>query len=204
MYIGGVAGYLKGKSSISSCANTGNVYNDHFNNSQDKALSTYTGGIVAFAEGTEENIITVTDCTANRTDDSKCNSRRGYFGGIAGYAEYTNISGSTCSTDFECSAYYVGGIAAWLVNSTVSNCDWTGTSIVSSQLQSAGGIVAKLGTGSIVDVCDSYLETLAKGGAIAGISEEGSTIKNCHYKAGLSLGICSDTNFTGENNTADL
>ena len=204
LYIGGVAGYLKGKSSISSCANTGNVYNDHFNNSQDKALSAYTGGIVAFAEGTEENIITVTDCTANRTDDSKCNSRRGYFGGIAGYAEYTNISGSTCSTDFECSAYYVGGIAAWLVNSTVSNCDWTGTSIVSSQLQSAGGIVAKLGAGSIVDGCDSYLETLAKGGAIAGISEEGSTIKNCHYKAGLSLGICSDTNFTGENNTADL
>ncbi len=204
LYIGGVAGYLKGKSSISSCANTGNVYNDHFNNSQAKDLSAYTGGIVAFAEGTEENIITVTDCTANRTDDSKCNSRRGYFGGIAGYAEYTNISGSTCSTDFDCSAYYIGGIAAWLVNSTVSNCDWTGTSIASSQIQVGGGIVGIIDTGSTVDGCKSYCTTVTKGGLIAGKSVAGSTIKNCHYKAGLSLGICSDTNFTGENNTADL
>ena len=55
LYVGGVVGYLMGKSSIVSCVNTGKVYNDHSNNSQDKALSVYAGGVVAFVEGTEAN-----------------------------------------------------------------------------------------------------------------------------------------------------
>lgn len=204
LYIGGIAGYLMGKSSITSCTNTGEVYNDHFNNSQNKAISAYTGGIVAFAEGTADNLISVTDCSTTFMDDTAWNTRRGYIGGIAGYAEYVNITGCDCTRDFSCSAYYIGGIAGWLVNSTVSGCDWSGTSIESTQLQVGGGIVGVLDTGSVVDGCKSYCTTLAKGGLLAGKSVAGSTISNCHYKAGLSLGICSDTNFTGENNTADL
>lgn len=202
LYVGGIVGYLKGKSSITSCINSGIIRNAQGNNSQDKSISVFAGGVAGFVEGTQENLISISKCHNTCTTD--INHRRGYAGGIAGYAEYATLTECSNVTNFNSSCYYIGGIVGWLVNATVTNCDWTGTSIVSSQLQSAGGIVAKLGAGSIVDGCDSYLETLAKGGAIAGISEVGSTIKNCHYKAGLSLGICSDTNFTGENNKADL
>ena len=202
LYVGGIVGYLQGVSSVVSCTNSGVIRNAQGNNSQDKSLSVFAGGVAGFVEGTQENLISISKCHNTCTTD--INHRRGYAGGIAGYAEYATLSECSNVTNFNSSCYYIGGIVGWLVNATVTNCDWTGTSIVSSQLQSAGGIVAKLGAGSIVDGCDSYLQTLAKGGAIAGISEVGSTIKNCHYKAGLSLGICSDTNFTGENNTADL
>lgn len=204
LYVGGVVGYLKGKSSISSCTNTSEVYNNHFNNSQAKGLSAYTGGIVAFAEGTAENPVTVTDCRATFSDDTAWNTKRGYLGGIAGYAEYANISGCDCTRNFSCTAHYIGGIAGWLVNGTISDCDWTGTSIVSSELQIGGGIVAVLDAGGVIDGCKSYCTEVAKGGLLAGESTEGSTIKDCHYKAGQTLAICSDTNFTDQNNKADL
>ena len=204
LYMGGIAGYLKGQSSIASCDNTGEVYNNHSNNSTGATNSLFTGGIVGFAEGTVDSYISVTDCSSSFADDTAMGTRRGYVGGIAGYAGYTNISGCDFTRNYSGSAYYIGGIAGWLVNGTVSNCEWTGTSIVSTQLQMGGGIVAVLDAGGVIDGCKSYCTTLAKGGLLAGKSVEGTTIKNCHYKAGLSLGICSDTNFTDENNTADL
>ena len=206
LYMGGVVGHLKGQSSIVSCENTGKIYNDTFNNSNAKDLSVYAGGVAGFIEGTAENAITVTNCSVTTADKETelFGHRRGYSGGIVAYAEYATISECACDRNFNGSAYYLGGIAGWIVNSTISNCDWTGTSIISSQLQSAGGIVARLGAGSTVDGCRSYLETLAKGGTIAGISEAGATIRNCHYKTTSGLGVCSDANATQENNVADL
>ena len=207
LYMGGVVGQLKGQSSIKSCVNTGTVYNDTFNNSNAKELSVYAGGVAGFVEGTADNKIAVTDCSVTTVDKGTelFGHRRGYSGGIVAYAEYATISDCTSDRDFNGSAYYLGGIAGWVVNSTISNCDWTGTSITSSQMQGAGGIVARLGAGSVVDSCNSYLETtLTKGGTIAGISEAGSTIKNCHYKATSGLGVCSDSNAAQEGNSADL
>lgn len=207
LYMGGVVGQLKGQSSIKSCVNTGTVYNDTFNNSNAKELSVYSGGVAGFVEGTADNKIAVMDCSVTTVDKGTelFGHRRGYSGGIVAYAEYATISDCTSDRDFNGSAYYLGGIAGWVVNSTISNCDWTGTSITSSQMQGAGGIVARLGAGSVVDSCNSYLETtLTKGGTIAGISEAGSTIKNCHYKATSGLGVCSDSNAAQEGNSADL
>ena len=206
LYVGGVVGYLMGKSSIVSCVNTGKVYNDHSNNSQDKALSVYAGGVVAFVEGTAANPIAVTNCSVTTADKEAVlfGHRRGYAGGIAGYAEYATLTGCTNDRNFNGSAYYLGGIAGWVVNSSIVNCDWTGTSMTSSQLQNAGGIVARLGAGSVVDGCKSYLETLAKGGTIAGLTEAGAVVRNCHYKTTSGLGVCSDANATQENNVADL
>ena len=207
LYMGGVVGHLKGQSSIVSCENTGKIYNDTFNNSNAKELSVYSGGVAGFVEGTADNKIAVTDCSVTTVDKGTelFGHRRGYSGGIVAYAEYATISDCTSDRDFNGSAYYLGGIAGWAVNSTISNCDWTGTSIISSQMQGAGGIVARLGAGSVVDSCNSYLETtLTKGGTIAGVSEAGSTIKNCHYKATSGLGVCSDSNAAQEENSADL
>ena len=216
LYLGGVVGQLKGNSSIASCTNTGKVYNDHSNNSQDKALSVYAGGIAGFVEGTAENAIAVTDCAVTTADKAAelFGHRRGYAGGIVGYAEYATVSGCSVDRNFNGSAYYIGGIAGWVVNTTVSDCDWTGTSISSSQINNGagGGIVARLDAGSVIDGCDSYATTIInttagttnKFGLIAGMSVEGTTIKNCRYVASDILEICSDENYTGENNTATL
>ena len=220
LYMGGVVGHLKGQSSIVSCTNTGNVYNDHSNNSNAKDLSVYAGGVVGFVEGTEANPIAVTNCSVTTADKAALlfGHRRGYAGGVVGYAEYATISNCTNDRNFSGSAYYLGGIAGWIVNSTISNCEWTGTSILSTQLCNGGGagIVAKLGSGGVIDGCKAYTEEVADStpndnnglvggyGLIAGISVEGSTIKNCHYKAGSTLLVCSDTNATQENNLDDL
>ena len=107
------------------------------------------------------------------------------------------------------SGYYIGGIAGWLVNGTISNSTYSGTAIETTQVQGAGGIVCTLDAGSTIDGCSSYLNSITHGsnacvdGDIAGKSVAGSTIKNCHYTG--TYGLCSDTNFTdGGSNVADL
>lgn len=214
LYVGGIVGYLMGKSSITTCTNSGNVLNNHSNNSSDKAGSLFSGGIVGFVEGSADNLITVNDCNITTEDDTILfGHRRGYVGGIAGYAEYAILANCANDRSFSGSSYFIGGIVGWLVNATVKDCDWTGSSITSSQINNGagGGIVAKLDAAGVIDSCNSFATTFTNSnnkpslfGLLAGTSVAGSTIKNCHYKAGLSLGICSDTNFTGENNTADL
>lgn len=220
LYVGGISGYLRGKSSITSCTNSGTVLNNHSSNSTAKDLSLFSGGIAGFVEGTADNCINVTDCAVTTADKARelFSHRRGYVGGIVGYAEHATVSGCTVDRNFSGSAWNIGGIAGWIVNVTISNSQWTGTSILSSQLcnGAGGGIVAKLDANGVIDGCSAYTEavddstpednngTVGGYGLLAGKSVAGSTIQNCHYKAGLSLGICSDTNFTGGNNAADL
>ena len=209
-FVGGMAAYLAGASSVSGCTNTGKLLNDHFSNTITAVGSTFEGGMVGFAKGTADSRITISNSTNTVTG---IGGRRGYNGGIVGYAEYTDITGSTCNGNYiGGSGYFFGGIAGWLVNSSVSSSTYNGEQIGSSQIQGAGGIVAVLDAGSVIDGCQSKLATITHAdgiacvdGAIAGKSVAGSTIKNCHYKAGLSFGICSDTNYTdGDGNVADL
>ena len=117
------------------------------------------------------------------------------MGGIVGYATYADISDSdNNATNITGACYFPGGIAGAAINTSITNCDMTGTSISTSQMQSAGGIVAKLGTASVLDGCSSRVATLDldgngvdtinyKYGAVAGESISGSTIKSCHYPA---------------------
>lgn len=207
-YVGGIVAYLTGESSISDCTNTGKLLNDQFNNTVTVAGATFEGGMAGFVQGTADKRISISN--SNNTVNG-IGARRGYTGGIVGYAEYADISVATCTGSYTGgSGYYIGGLAGWLVNSTISSGIYDGELIGSSQIQAAGGIVAVLDAGSVVDGCYSHLATITHGanacvdGAIAGKSVAGSSIKNCHYKIGLSFGICSDTNFSGENNVADL
>lgn len=212
LYVGGIVGYLKGQSSILSCINSGRVRNASFNNSTNKEGSVYGGGIVGFVEGTSDNLITVTDCSVTTPVGTQAfEQKRGYNGGIAGYAEYAVLTNCTNDRNFDNTAYYVGGIVSWLVNATIKDCKWYGTSISSTQINAAGGIVAKLDAGGVIDGCYSYAESILKDGnpyditgLIAGQSVSGSIIRNCHYVSDLDVDICSDSNFTGENNSADL
>ena len=219
-YAGGIAAYLNGASSITDCENSGIINNEHFSNSTGTGNTSYNGGIAGWVSGSSETPVSISGCTQKTSD---LGPFRGYSGGVVGYANYASLQDcNVIGINFTDQAYFIGGVAGWAVNSTISNCSVTGTSIVSSQTQSAGGIVAKLGAATTLDGCSSAIATITgpevaaegityKYGAIAGESVEGSTIKNCHYPAsGTITGggsshpwqICSDTNFTdGGGNT---
>jgi len=229
-YVGGIAAYLDGVSIVDDCVNNGVLLNNHFNNTVTKVGSTFEGGIVGFALGTADNRIPISNVTNDVNDGGTITGgRRGYTGGAVGYGEYVDITSATNTNSYGGgSGYYVGGLAGWLVNSTVSGI-FFGASIATSQLQNGGGIVAKLDAGSIVTDCSSSVSSFIHSdtnagatlvaGAIAGSSALGSTIQNCHYKASgtvtndssganpasWAMAICSDGNFTdGGGNVADL
>ncbi|MBO4670564.1 MAG: hypothetical protein J5640_01810 [Bacteroidales bacterium] len=217
MTVGGIIGYLQGGSVVANASNSGPVRNDQFNNAEDEETSCYEGGIVGYCAGEQAAAIQISSCTNQAVpyDSGSTISngpRRGYGGGIVGYARYTGISGCTASGDYNQSGssfYHIGGIAGWLVNGSISDCSYTGSAMASSQIKTAGGIVGVLDAGSTVSGCSSSLTTVtpASGidcvfGGIAGKSEAGSTISGCHYKSALA--ICSDTNFTdGGGNAPD-
>jgi hypothetical protein len=218
-FTGGIVAYLSGDSSISGCTNTADVRNDQFVNSSSNTINAFTGGIAAFVIGADGSPITISDCEHNTAN---LGSRRGYQGGIVGYANYVSISGSdNKTTSLTGSAYYAGGVAGWVQNGSITNCDFTGTEIYSSQLQAngGGGIAAKLDA-TTVDGCQSSVTEIyhtdnngnrdanVAGGAIVGISGSGNTIQNCHYKAtinSVAANIAGTGSFTdGGGNVADL
>ncbi len=211
MYVGGIVAYLDGNSSIDDCDNTGKLLNDQFNNTNTKVGSTFEGGIAGFVVGTDANRITISNVTNNFNSGATITGgRRGFTGGAVGYGEYVDISYATNANSFGSgSGYWIGGIAGWLVNGTISGSTYSGISIESSQVQGAGGIVCTLDAGSTIDGCSSYLNSITHGanacvdGDIAAKSVAGSKIQNSHYTD--TYGICSDTNFTdGGGNVADL
>ena len=210
-YVGGIAAYLDGVSSVDDCENHGVLLNNQFNNTNTKAGSTFEGGIVGFALGTDSDRITISNVTNDvNSGDTITGGRRGFTGGAVGYGEYVDIANASNANSYGGgSGYWIGGIAGWLVNGTITDSDYTGISIESSQVQGAGGIVCVLDAGSTLDGCSSHLNSITHGanacvdGDIAAKSVAGSTIQNCHYTD--TYGICSDTNFTdGGGNVADL
>lgn len=212
LFVGGIVAYLDGVSSISECQNIGELRNDQFNNTNTKVGSVFEGGIAGFVLGTEENRITISDVdnTIDATINKGAGPRRGFGGGAVGYAEYADISNATNTGNYTgSSSYWLGGIAGWIVNSTISDSIYYGQEIQSSQIQAAGGIVAVLDAGSSIIGCSSYLSSITHGsnacvdGDIAGKSVATSTISGCHYTG--TYGICSDSNWTdGGGNVADL
>lgn len=211
MFVGGIAAYLDGASSVDNCENNGVLLNNQFNNTNTNVGSTFEGGIIGFALGTADNRISITNVTNDVNDGGTITGgRRGFTGGAVGYGEYVDITNATNTNSYSGgSGYWYGGIAGWLVNGTISNSTYSGTSIASSQIQGGGGIVCTLDEGSELNNCYSYLTTITHAGnvcvdgSIAAKSVAGSTIKNCHYSDVYA--ICSDTNFTdGGGNVADL
>ncbi len=223
MYVGGIAAYIAGASSVSSCTNNGKVLNDQFNNNVAKTTATFEGGIVGMAVGTEDSRISLSNVTNDVTGVTTITGgRRGFTGGIVGYGEYVDIANASNADSYGGgSGWYIGGIAGWALNSTISGCSFTGTSISSSQLQAnaGAGIVAKA-EASNVSGCNSSISDIyhvdangvkdanIDGGAIVGVADAGNTVSGCHYKAAIN-GAASKIAGTGEftdggGNVADL
>ncbi|MBQ3711876.1 MAG: BACON domain-containing protein [Bacteroidales bacterium] len=212
-WVGGIVGCISGNSSMTNCALSGaaQVNNDHWSNRDNGEDGQMAGGIAGQILGTSEAVIAVSNCSVGA--EATVVGRRGNIGGIAGSAKYAEVSACTVPIDFTGSGFYYGGIAGWAINSTISNCTYSGDAIKSSQFSATrggGGIVAKLTSSSSITNCSSSVTTITKDtgaaitpyGGIAAVSEEGTTISGCHYKS--TIQICSDTNFTGNDNVADL
>ena len=209
LYLGGIIGSLTGKSSISDCANTGINNLNAGNNTDDGVTKIFAdGGIVGFAQGTDENHITISGCSWSYDTETAVGARRGTCGGIAAYAEYADISNSDVTVQYNMYNHVTGGVVGWAVHSTLTNCKFKGTKITATQGYWSGGVVAKLTAGSVVDGCYNYCDDITAPkattviGEIAAISETGTEIKNCHHTG--TIDICSDTNYTGSGNVADL
>ena len=218
-YTGGIVAHISGASSISQCTNTAIVYNDQFTNTVSNAVAAYSGGIAAYVLGSDSSHITISECEHNTSD---IGPRRGYAGGIVGYANYADISDCTTgNVNMAGSAWYLGGIAGWVQNGDITGCTFSGGQIYSTQLQAngGGGIAAKLDS-CTVDGCESNVTDIfhcssgstkdadVAGGAIVGISGSGNTIRNCHYKPTINsatANIAGTGSFTdGGGNAADL
>lgn len=215
-YVGGIVGYLNGRNStISYCDLTGSatVTNQHFSNRSVNNHPPMCGGIAGCAYGTYENHVSISYCSVAST--AKVAGTRGFVGGIVGFARGANVSDCTMPVAFQSSAYVVGGIVGTSDGSNVTACTFSADKVRSSNMQYGGGIVGRLRNGTnLIDGCYSHATDVSKNdaaadngaGAIAGASTTTSTIKNCHYKSGMS--ICGDSNFTAgtgdEANAADL
>ena len=199
-YLGGVVGYLGGASSIANCDNTGRTYIDMGNNTDNDLTKILAdGGIAGVVKGTSTNRISISDCTWNYSAVD-VGSRRGTCGGIAAYAEYADIEDCDVNVTYNYYNHVTGGIVGWAIQTNISGCRFMGPKITATQGFISGGIVAKLTSGSVVDGCVNYCydittpkATTVKG-EIAGISESGTTIQNCHHTGTIS--ICSDSNYT--------
>jgi len=219
-FTGGIVAYLTGMSAIRNCENSGVVYNDQRNNDDTNITSTYNGGIAGYVLGLAENPIAIENC--NNTVSGMF-SRRGWLGGIVGYAEYAELTGCTFSQDVTrtCLCRGIGGIVGWGVNTNVTSCIFSGAELSATQIQPnrAGGILGRL-DGGVVDGCYSSVQIMQAepstgnvidiaGGAIVGISSGyGTTVKNCHYKDEINAApakVVATGDFTdGGGNVADL
>lgn len=197
-FLGGIIGYLAGGSSIDTCEGNGKLYNNTTNSTYTPATSAFcSGGIVGFVHGTEGQVITISNCTVSNKDLS---ARRGWLGGIAGYAEYADFSNCTMEQSIDnkndgSKVYckYLGGLAGWLSNCSVTSCTFSGSTLNATTMvaNAGGGIVAQMDGGSLTD-CYSYVTDIQKsdspiaGGALIGTATGAPTVKNCHYQSTIN------------------
>lgn len=130
LYVGGIAGYLaNAKVSVADSHNYGTTYNGHWSNTLALTGSVYVGGIVACAVGASEaETVDITGCSNEVAveDDAAATdgiyAKRGYAGGIVGYAKYVKVENCLNTTDFTTGniAGFDGGIAGYLESSSVT------------------------------------------------------------------------------------
>ena len=189
-YIGGIVGFLEGNSVVDNCDMTGSLNNNDWNNATDIADGPAGGGIVGRALGKADGYITIKGCNVLSVNDSKLVARRGWLGGVVGYAKWTNVESCTVKqSSLVCSYYYYGGICGQMVAATAKDCV-VEASTYSSQTKYAGGLVGRINGESSIENCtfkgDVNTDKTGPVGILAGqASSAGVQIKNCKYKGTL-------------------
>lgn len=236
-YVGGIVGVcgIYGSSwsdvdaTIQNCTNYGQVWSRNTNNTYDTISGCAAcGGIAGMLYGNASKKISVTSCQ-NLTNPSNglLISKRGYQGGIVGYASNAAISNCTSTKNTDTHSMniprYSGGIAGKLDGSSVSNCTVQGSKIYASSSANCdmGGVAGTMDATSSIASCDvidvklSYNTESAnfKWGAIAGTTASGASITDCKLSGGWSVNagssytpfvlddVCSDDLATMTGNT---
>ena len=199
-YVGGIAGVMAGLNNdtdkvligasgfeIGSCTNTGEILPYGYNTTARTYPDTPMGGcIVGLILGTSDGRASIHDCTVS---GERMYVYRGIGGGIAGYTSYADITKNTVSNllSGNASAEANGGIVGWAVNSSVSECEFSGTL---SGVTKIGGIVAYLDSGSSISKCKVNGATITKGSGAAAVlvndAASGVTITDCGVKGTLN------------------
>ncbi len=221
LYIGGIAGYLaNAKVSVADSHNYGTTYNGHWSNTLALTGSVYVGGIVACAVGASEaETVDITGCSNEVAveDDAAATdgiyAKRGYAGGIVGYAKYVKVENCLNTTDFTTGniAGFDGGIAGYLESSSVTGSTNTGVVRASStQSPSSGGIAGYIDAMSSISASKAFSDivgTAGKVGGIAGTSVAGASISGCGFGGTLNgtaitetSQVCGDANGTFTDN----
>jgi len=196
--LGGIAGYFAG-TSVTLCENTGTISNNYYCNSTSSDTAPHTGGIVGHAEGTSSARISVSSCEVITSNNSKLSSKRGWIGGVIGYAEYTDISGCTNKMSISDAGYYQGGISGQLNNSTMTSCV-AEAEITSTQMKYSGGLVGSCSnavnmssssfSGSISSTKDGSIKGLFSGNAA---KNSIITIKDCSFSGSIDDVVMTDS-----------
>lgn len=198
---GGIAGGTSGGDAVfTDCINKGKISVNHYSNSIPTNTSNgwYSAcgaagilGAFDYKPESEGGKLTMTGCI----NAGNTHAYRGTSAGIVCFARNATISGcsSNCNQDSANSnAPNKGGIAGWLGNSTVSNCEARGNIFCSnpaSAVQSPGGIVSLAVEGGVkITGCSFYgVLSVNKGGepnncgGIIATAQEDTVIENCKY-----------------------
>jgi len=196
--LGGIAGYFAG-TSVVDCDNKGTISNNYYCNSTSSDTAPHTGGIVGHAKGTSSARISVSSCEVITSNNSKLSSKRGWIGGVIGYAEYTDISGCTNKMSISDAGYYQGGISGQLNNSTMTSCV-AEAEITSTQMKYSGGLVGSCSnavnmssssfSGSISSTKDGSIKGLFSGNAA---KNSIITIKDCSFSGSIDDVVMTDS-----------
>ena len=221
LYIGGIVGYLaNAKVSVADSHNYGTTYNGHWSNTLALTGSVYVGGIVACAVGASEaETVDITGCSNevavedDAADTDGIYAKRGYAGGIVGYAKYVKVENCLNTTDFTTGniAGFDGGIAGYLESSSVTGSTNTGVVRASStQSPSSGGIAGYVDAMSSISASKAFSDivgTAGKVGGIAGTPVAGASISGCGFGGTLNSTaitevsqVCGDANGTFTDN----
>ena len=196
--LGGIAGYFAG-TSVANCDNKGTISNNYWCNSTSSDTAPHTGGIVGHAQGTSSARISVSSCEVITSNNSKLSSKRGWIGGVIGYAEYTDISGCTNKMSISDAGYYQGGISGQLNNSTMTSCV-AEAEITSTQMKNSGGLVGSCSNTvymSSSSFSGSISSTRAESikGLFSGNAAKNSiiTIKGCSFSGSIDNVAMTDS-----------
>lgn len=207
-YVGGIVGFLgtadKAACSgltglvVDDCHNTGNVWNQNYNNTVTLEGGPIHGGIVGAVLGTSANKASVRGCTsATPAADSTLTYLRGISGGIAGYAGYADIKDNTSSMTITGNNNAIGGagIVGWSVNSSLVNCTFSGAINASANAapKNVAGLVYLMDGDSSITSCKVNDAELVKGSNAASTNPavlvsnaaSGAKITDCGVKGTL-------------------
>ena len=211
--VGGIAGrIINAKATIADCNNASSVREGNFSNSLTETGAPSGGGIVGFISGVDAtNRAQIRNCNNSDAEGAGLYAKRGYLGGIAGYAKYVVVENCNnyASTDASI-AFYTGGIVGWAVSTEVSNCvckaaELGSTSTSTAPVPTIGGIAAYVDEASVISGSKAYASLVCSNkaavyGGLAATSAAGASISDSGFGGDINgtamteSDACSDAN----------